>query len=110
MMFTIERALTRFGGFHAASRGTTHPRLLGNAHARTRTDRRELVDDSYVVSASLGLSRQIPFVGSAILGFVPFVLTCAAFTLLYYVVPNRAVRPHHALIVRRRRQDSRSRS
>jgi membrane protein len=26
------------------------------------------------------------------------VLTCAAFTLLYYVVPNRAVRPRHALI------------
>jgi membrane protein len=25
------------------------------------------------------------------------VLTCAAFTLLYYVVPNRAVKPRHAL-------------
>jgi membrane protein len=29
---------------------------------------------------------------------VPFCLTCAAFTLLYYVVPNRAVRPRHALL------------
>jgi membrane protein len=53
---------------------------------------------SYLVSTSLGFAGQIPFAGTAVLGLVPFVLTCAAFTLLYYVVPNRAVRPRHALL------------
>ncbi len=53
---------------------------------------------SYVVSTSLGFAGQIPFAETAILGLVPFILTCAAFTLLYYVVPNRAVRPRHALL------------
>src|SRR5438128_9195489 len=99
MMFTIERA---FNSIWRVSRPrpvgqrilvywatlTLGPILIGASLSMT----------SYIVSASLGLSRQIPFVGSAILGFVPFVLTCAAFTLLYYVVPNRAVRPRHALI------------
>src|SRR5207245_910940 len=46
----------------------------------------------------LGFARQSPFAGAAILGLVPFVLTCAAFTLLYYFVPNRVVKPRHALI------------
>ena len=99
MMFTIERA---FNSIWRVSRPrpvgqrilvywatlTLGPVLIGASLSMT----------SYIVSVSLGLSRQIPFVGSAILGFVPFVLTCAAFTLLYYVVPNRAVRPRHALI------------
>ena len=99
VMFTIERA---FNSIWRVSRPrpvgqrilvywatlTLGPVLIGASLSMT----------SYIVSASLGLSRQIPFVGSAILGFVPFVLTCAAFTLLYYVVPNRAVRPRHALI------------
>src|SRR5437867_12736331 len=99
MMFTIERA---FNSIWRVSRPrpvgqrilvywatlTLGPILIGASLSMT----------SYIVSASLGLSRQIPFVGSAILGFVPFVLTCAAFTLLYYVVPNRAVRPRHALV------------
>src|SRR6266852_6330231 len=98
MMFTIERA---FNSIWRVSRPrpvgqrilvywatlTLGPILIGASLSMT----------SYIVSASLGLSRQIPFVGSAILGFVPFVLTCAAFTLLYYVVPNRAVRPRDAL-------------
>jgi len=53
---------------------------------------------SYVVSASLGFTKQMPLAGTAILGLVPFFLTCAAFTLLYYVVPNRAVMPRHALV------------
>ena len=52
---------------------------------------------SYVVGASLGLTRGAPAAGTAILSLVPFALTWAAFTLLYYVVPNRAVRPRHAL-------------
>jgi membrane protein len=52
---------------------------------------------SYLVGASLGLTRDTPLAGMAILWFVPFVLTWAAFTLLYFVVPNRAVKPRHAL-------------
>jgi membrane protein len=52
---------------------------------------------SYLVGASLGLTRETPLAGTAILWLVPFVLTWAAFTLLYYVVPNRAVGPRHAL-------------
>src|SRR6266540_1196847 len=35
---------------------------------------------------------------AAIVGLAPFVLACAAFTFLYYVVPNRAVRLRHALL------------
>jgi membrane protein len=53
---------------------------------------------SYLVGVSLGFTRQTPLAGTAILWLVPFVLTWAAFTLLYYFVPNRAVRPRHALI------------
>jgi len=97
MMFTIEGA---FNSIWRVSRPrplaqriliywatlTLGPVLIGASLSMT----------SYIVGASLGLSRQIPFAGSAIL--VPFVLTCAAFTLLYYVVPNRSVRPRHALI------------
>ena len=52
---------------------------------------------SYLVGASLGLTRQTPLAGTAILWLVPFLLTWGAFTLLYYVVPNRTVEPRHAL-------------
>ena len=54
---------------------------------------------SYLVGASLGFTR-----GDAALRVRPFLgwcrscLTWAAFTLLYYVVPNRAVKPRHALV------------
>src|SRR5882762_3243646 len=99
MMFTIEHA---FNSIWRVSRPrsvaqriliywatlTLGPVLIGASLSMT----------SYIVGASLGLSRQIPLAGSAILGFVPFVLTCPAFTLLYYFVPNRPVRPRHALI------------
>jgi len=99
MVFTIERA---FNSIWRISRArpvaqriliywatlTLGPVLIGVSLSIT----------SYIASASLGLTRQIPFVEIAILGLVPFVLTCAAFTLLYYVVPNRAVRPRHALL------------
>jgi len=99
MMFTIEGA---FNSIWRVSRPrpvvqriliywatlTLGPVLIGASLSMT----------SYIVGASLGLSRQIPFAGSAILGFVPFVLTCAAFTLLYYIVPNRPVEPRHALV------------
>jgi membrane protein len=52
---------------------------------------------SYLVGASLGLTRETPLAGTAILWLVPIVLTWAAFTLLYYGVPNRTVKPRHAL-------------
>jgi membrane protein len=53
---------------------------------------------SYIVSTSLGYARQVPLADAVIIGLVPFMLTCAAFTFLYYVVPNRAVRLRHALL------------
>ena len=53
---------------------------------------------SYLVGVSLGYLRGTPLAGTAILGFSPFMLTWSAFTLLYYVVPNRAVKPRHALV------------
>jgi membrane protein len=99
MMFTIERA---FNSIWRVLRGrstvqriliywamlTLGPLLIGASLTMT----------SYLVGASLGLARRIPFGGVAVLGFVPFVLTCTAFTLLYLVVPNRAVKPRHALL------------
>lgn len=53
---------------------------------------------SYVVSASLGFARQVPGAGSVLLGLAPLVLTVAAFTLMYYVVPNRPMELKHAVI------------
>jgi membrane protein len=53
---------------------------------------------SYVVSASLGLARQVPGGGAILISVVPVVLTAAAFTLMYYVVPNRPMELKHALI------------
>ena len=99
LMFTIERA---FNSIWRVSRPrplaqriliywatlTLGPVLIGASLSIT----------SYLVGVSLGFARQSPFAGAAILGLVPFVLTCAAFTLLYYFVPNRAVKPRHALI------------
>jgi len=52
---------------------------------------------SFVVGASLGVARQIPLAEGVILRLVPFALTWVAFTLLYYLVPNRRVEPRHAL-------------
>ena len=98
MMFTIEHA---FNSIWRVSRPrpvaqrilvywaalTLGPVLIGASLSIT----------SYLVGASLGLTREAPLAGPAILWLVPFVLTWAAFTLLYYVVPNRAVNPRHAL-------------
>jgi len=53
---------------------------------------------SYLVSASVGIARSVPFLGLAVLWLVPFVLTIAAFTLLYFIVPARSVEFRHALI------------
>jgi len=99
MMFTIEHA---FNSIWRVSRPrpvaqrilvywsalTLGPVLIGASLSIT----------SYLVGASLGLTRDTPLAGTAILWLVPFVLTWAAFTLLYYVVPNRAVKPRHALV------------
>jgi len=99
MMFTIERA---FNSIWRVSRPrpltqrvlvycatlTIGPVLIGASLSIT----------SYLVGVSLGFAWQTPFASAAILGLVPFVLTWAAFTLLYYVVPNRAVKPRHALV------------
>jgi len=99
MMFTMERA---FNSIWRVSRPrplaqriliywaalTLAPILIGASLSMT----------SYLVGASLGLTRETPLAGTAILGLVPFALTWAAFTLVYYVVPNRAIRPRHALI------------
>jgi membrane protein len=98
MMFTIERA---FNSIWRVSRQRPMARRI-LIYAATLTLGPILIGaslsiTSYVIGASLGLARQIPLAAEAILGFAPFVLTCAAFTLLYYTVPNRAVEPRHAL-------------
>ncbi len=99
MMFTMERA---FNSIWRVSRPravaqrvlvywaalTLGPILIGASLSIT----------SYLVGASLGITRQTPLAGSAILWLVPFSLTWAAFTLLYFGVPNRAVKPRDALI------------
>ncbi|HZF20822.1 MAG TPA: YihY family inner membrane protein [Burkholderiales bacterium] len=99
MMFTMERA---FNSIWRVSRPrplgqrilvywaalTLGPILIGASLSIT----------SYLVGASLGIARQTPLAGTAILWLVPFGLTWAALTLVYYFVPNRAIRPRHALI------------
>jgi membrane protein len=99
MMFTMERA---FNAIWRVSRPrplvqrilvywaalTLGPILIGASLSIT----------SYLVGVSLGITRGTPLAGTAILWLAPFVLTWAAFTLVYYVVPNRAVKPRHALV------------
>jgi membrane protein len=53
---------------------------------------------SYLVSASLGVARHVPGGGGFVLATTPVVLTAAAFTLVYLIVPNRPVRLAHAAI------------
>ena len=53
---------------------------------------------SYLVGASLGYARQIPGGAPALFGLVSFLFAAVAFTLTYYVVPNRPVEFKHALI------------
>jgi membrane protein len=99
LMFTIERAfnsiwrVTRprplaqrlimyWGGL------TLGPILIGASLSIT----------SYLVSISLGLARQIPFAAEALLRAFPVVLTIAAFSLMYFIVPNRQLRPRDAIV------------
>jgi membrane protein len=99
MMFTIERA---FNSIWRVLRGrsmvqrvliywavlTLGPILIGASLTMT----------SYLVGASLGMAQRVPFGAVSLLGVIPAVLTSAAFTLLYLIVPNRAVKPRHALV------------
>src|SRR3954462_303813 len=41
---------------------------------------------------------QLDMLGDALVGVIPFLLTCVAFTLLYGVVPARRVEWHHAVL------------
>ena len=52
---------------------------------------------SFAVGASFGWLR-LGYVADWVLGVLPFVFTCAALTLLYGVVPYRAVKPRDALL------------
>jgi len=66
---------------------TLGPVLIGGSLSMT----------SFAVGASFGWLR-LGYVADWLLGVLPFVFTCAALTLLYGVVPYRAVRPRDALI------------
>ncbi len=52
---------------------------------------------SFAVGASFGWLR-LGYVADWVLGVLPFVFTCPALTLLYGVVPYRAVKPRDALL------------
>ncbi|MGH8688600.1 MAG: YihY family inner membrane protein [Burkholderiales bacterium] len=51
---------------------------------------------SFLVGSSLGL-LDLGHLTRSILALLPFVFTCAAFTMLYLVVPYRRIVPRHAL-------------
>ncbi len=53
---------------------------------------------SWLTSLSAGYAQHVPFGGIAVLKLFPVILTAAAFTLLFSVVPNRYVPIRHALI------------
>ncbi len=67
---------------------TLGPLLLGASLSLT----------SYLVSLSLGWVGEIPVLRLLPLGLTPWLLTSAALTLLYVAVPNRTVKPAHALV------------
>lgn len=52
---------------------------------------------SYLVGMSVGIAKQIPGGPSILLGFASVLLTAAAFTLMYFVVPNRPIELKHAV-------------
>lgn len=53
---------------------------------------------SWVVSASLGVTAQVPAIGELVLRIAPVVLSTLAFTLMFVAVPNRHVPWRHALL------------
>jgi membrane protein len=52
---------------------------------------------SWLVSQSLGLVKDLPLAGEAVLKLVPIALTGIAFSLLYFTLPNRRVLVRDAL-------------
>jgi membrane protein len=66
---------------------TLGPVLIGGSLSMT----------SFAVGSSLGW-LQLGFAADVVLGVLPFIFTCAALTLLYGIVPYRAVKPRDALI------------
>jgi membrane protein len=66
---------------------TLGPVLIGGSLSMT----------SFAVGASFGWLK-LGYVADWLLGVLPFVFTCLALTLLYGVVPYRAVKPRDALI------------
>jgi membrane protein len=66
---------------------TLGPVLIGGSLSMT----------SFAIGVSFGW-LQLGALGAVLLALMPFVFTCAALTLLYAVVPNRAVEARHALI------------
>ncbi len=67
---------------------TLAPLLIGGSLSLT----------SWLVGFSVGYAQQIPSLGISVLKVVPVILTTAAFTLLFRVVPNRYVPMRHAII------------
>jgi membrane protein len=53
---------------------------------------------SYVLAQSLGYARRVPGAADVLVALVPFASIATAFTLLYFLVPNRPVRFRDALI------------
>lgn len=53
---------------------------------------------SWLVGLTGGYAKQIPSLGLELIKLVPVILTTAAFTLLFRVVPNRYVPFNHAII------------
>ncbi|MBU0688051.1 MAG: YihY family inner membrane protein [Gammaproteobacteria bacterium] len=53
---------------------------------------------SWLATLSSGYTQHVPFGGMTVLKLFPVILTAAAFTLLFSVVPNRYVPIRHALI------------
>lgn len=52
---------------------------------------------SWFVGQSLGLLGQPQSISTGVLRLVPYLFTCVAFTLVYYLLPNRKVALRHAL-------------
>ena len=52
---------------------------------------------TWIVGTSLGYLGQPHWVSISVLRLVPYVFTCVAFTLVYYLLPNRQVALRHAI-------------
>lgn len=99
LMFTIERAFNRIWHVRRPRPVVTRTLVywsvltLGPVFVGV-----SLSVTSYLIGISLGYASQMPGAEAAVLGLAPVVLMAIAFTLLYYVVPNRAVLFRHAMV------------